>query len=280
VASAALRQRLPSGREVEPPLGRPTLVRSFTDDVGRSCRVYMQTVTIDRKPVSATASVCRRPNGQWTLTNARPPVEPGNIAPEDFQCPAAGTLVETSIGGWFRFTQQDGLRCWYQTKSGAADARYAMLLGRDSSWIRQGADRLARLWPLRVGKQVWFVTEGVSAAGYPTSWYETYTVTGRERVTVPAGTFDAYVIAWEEQGREGNGFHAKYTFWFAPEVGYFVKFRGDGSPGSSLADWQATRVDLPHERTSVAAQQGRQPSRASAPPSDRNGFDLSGTSRQ
>ena len=89
------------------------------------------------------------------------------------------------------------------------------------------------------------------------SWYENYTVTGRERVTVPAGTFDAFVITWEEKGRFENGFEAKSTFWYAPDLGYFVKFQADPALGSGFRDWQATRVVTPRRgATPVVAGDG------------------------
>jgi hypothetical protein len=154
-------------------------------------------------------------------------------------------VIETSLGGWFRFEEQDGFRCWYRTRGGREDSRYAALLGGDSAWIGSGGAKLKALWPLAVGKETWFVVDGVSAGGYPASWYETYRVVRRERVSVPAGTFDAYVISWKEQGRLGNDYAAGHTFWYAPEVGYFVRFQAADVLGSTLKDWQATRIERP-----------------------------------
>ena len=88
----------------------------------------------------------------------------------------------------------------------------------------------------------------MSGGGYPTSWYETYTVAGRQRVRVPAGTFDTYVITWKEQGRLGNDYEAEHTFWYAPAVGYFVKFEAGSALGNTLEDWEATSVRQPPAR--------------------------------
>jgi hypothetical protein len=215
--------------------------------------VYRQNVKIDGRTTSASASVCQRRNGQWAVSSTEPPT---TVAQSNGYCPEPGTVVETSVGGWFQFTRGEGPLCWYRTQAGAEDARYAMLLDGDSFWLRQGATRLKDLWPLEPGKRTWFTVTGVTSSGSPSSWYETYTVTGQEQVTVPAGTFDTYVIEWEEQGREGSSYRAVNRFWFAPEIGYFVKFQADPTPYAQLRDWQATRVFVPGASTNVAAHPG------------------------
>jgi hypothetical protein len=169
---------------------------------------------------------------------------PRDVA-QQFQCPRPGTQLTTSVGGEFIFTSGDAFLCRYQMMSGYSGARYAMLVESDSSWMASGAEKLRQLWPLKVGNSVWFETRGVSTDGFPGSWYETYTVTGRKRVTVPAGTFDTFVIEWEEQGREGNAYRAKNTYYFAPALGYFVKFEPGESPGNKMEPWVATRVEIP-----------------------------------
>src|SRR5207248_90463 len=128
----------------------------------------------------------------------------------------------------------------------------------------QGGARLKQLFPLREGRRVWFVVGGANASGAPASWYETYRVVGRERVQVPAGTFDAWVIDWEEQGRDGSSWQARHRFWFAPELGYFVKFAAAKSPPNNLEDWVATRVVVPRplESGALAARPSGAPSQA------------------
>jgi hypothetical protein len=127
-----------------------------------------------------------------------------------------------------------------------------MLLGGDSGWIPQGGSELYRLWPLRVGNSHEFVVQGSTADGSPASWYETYTVAGRETVRTLAGTFDAYVITWEEHGRLGNDFHSTARFWFAPEAGYFVKYEGPRQ-GAKDESWEATRIERLSPADNLAA---------------------------
>jgi hypothetical protein len=225
-------------------LGGPVQIAGFTDRQGRPCRLVLQNVMIDGRPVSASAAVCRGSTGRWSVSDADLPTE--LLARRaDSLCPIPGTIVETSLGGALQFTRADGPRCWFRTRDGGEDSRYAHLLAGGSTWIRQGGARLKDLFPLREGRRIWFTVTGVTASGSPSSWYETYTVTGRERVKVPAGTFDTYVVEWEEQGRDGSAWSARHRFWFAPALGYFVKFEGDKAPGNALQDWAATRVVMP-----------------------------------
>ncbi len=58
-----------TGREPGPaaPTAREP-IRVFTDERGRSCRVYERPVVIDGEARTALATVCREPNGRWVLS--------------------------------------------------------------------------------------------------------------------------------------------------------------------------------------------------------------------
>jgi hypothetical protein len=43
------------------------LVDKFADNTGRACRRYMQTATISRKPVQASAIVCKESGDAWRV---------------------------------------------------------------------------------------------------------------------------------------------------------------------------------------------------------------------
>jgi len=91
----------------------------------------------------------------------------------------------------------------------------------------------------------------------------------RQRVRTAAGTFDAYVIDWAEDGREGNPWHVEHQFWFAPSVGYFVKFVADKR--TDMQDWEATRVIVPERDTAIAAA-ARESTGSSMPPPPGHGL--------
>jgi hypothetical protein len=199
-----------------------------------------QTVELQGEVAWANAVVCRKPDGQWALSQ---PTFAEGVETVSSICPRPGTVVETSLGGHFNFTHSAGARCWFYTPSGEIGSRFAAFLAGDSSWAAGEGERLRDLFPLQVGKEISFTVEGATDGGYPSSWDQTYTVTRRERVTVPAGTFDTYVVRWREQGRLTNDWEATHTFWFSPDISYIVKFRG--ASHTRLKNWQATRVVRP-----------------------------------
>jgi hypothetical protein len=237
--SRAFSERLGAGAL----LGAPVELAAWENERHRPCRSYLQNVVVDGAVTSASAALCRDGDGAWRLSAAEPP--PAALPRRGDHCPAPGTIIETSLGGWLQFTGEAGEQCRYRMRSGATSSRYALLVEGGSDFVRQGGERLRALWPLHVGAQRWFESDAVGSTGVPGSWYETYSVVRRETVTVPAGTFDTYVIEWEESGREGNTYRATNTYWYAPNVGYFVKFEADKVPYNELRDWQATRVFVP-----------------------------------
>ncbi|MCB1508444.1 MAG: hypothetical protein KDI98_06760 [Hyphomicrobiaceae bacterium] len=77
------------------------------------------------------------------------------------------------------------------------------------------------VWPLRAGTDITVL----STDGTGQQLDNTIRVVGIERITVPAGTYDAWRV---EEGAGGGGFAR--TTWWAPQLGYVVRTqvtRGD-----------------------------------------------------
>jgi hypothetical protein len=91
------------------------------------------------------------------------------------------------------------------------------------SYVR-GLD-LKSLWPLKVGNTITQTVKGVGYDGKPYTTKVTVTVAAYEKVTVPAGTFDAFRV---EERKEGDA--APRTGWWAPAIALSVK--------QSFPDWQ------------------------------------------
>lgn len=51
-----------------PPPAPPGVVREYTDNQGRLCRVYRREIVIDGVRRTAMATVCREPDGRWVLS--------------------------------------------------------------------------------------------------------------------------------------------------------------------------------------------------------------------
>jgi hypothetical protein len=160
----------------------------------------------------------------------------------EFRCPSPGTAIEFADGSARIFAgQRGGLDCAYTTEDGAAPVS-------ETVFGRYGADAeraLQRLWPLRVGNKVSFV-----ARSGATLRQESFAVVRHEMIAVPAGTFDAFVIEDESLGNDNAAFvttarqSEKITYWYAPEIGWYVKTTHRIETGAYVSgpDREAVRV--------------------------------------
>ena len=95
---------------------------------------------------------------------------------------------------------------------------------------------LGQLFPLQVGKAVTFTRRWAGEA-----WRDRIEVLGTERVSVPAGTFDTYVLLRRSE-LVGRDWQAEQRIWYAPELGWIVKFEGYNTAGAGER-WQAIEFD-------------------------------------
>ncbi|WP_448189372.1 TapB family protein [Azospirillum sp. sgz301742] len=156
------------------------------------------------------------------------------------RCPEPGTLVRTSTGGTLEFKGNDGPVCLYT--SGGKPSRRVLGLWSADNPSSAAATRALQPFELRVGNSVRFVTTGATPDEDETSLTNVFTVERTERVTVPAGSFDAVVINWNQ--RSARGYEHDYRMWYAPEIGTIVKAQPEhkaGTPGS-YRPWEATEV--------------------------------------
>ncbi|MGE5200889.1 MAG: hypothetical protein ACM3O6_02375, partial [Acidobacteriota bacterium] len=233
------------------------VVGIVVDAASGANRKYDSVMNIPLAPTSAN-----RP-ATGAVSTVAAPVPRGNYeryesATAEFHCPAAGTLIRTSANVSFKFTDGKGMICGYLDQYGAARQRYAI--------FADGFGRLAKhdldaLWPLKVGNRVEFVVVDNSAPSLSGAWQsldyeEKFTVVGVEPVTVPAGTFDTFVVEWREKGTRGAArSEAIITSWYAPRTGYIVKSsvkvleRSAADPFANSQyfglDYEATEIVVP-----------------------------------
>lgn len=132
------------------------------------------------------------------------------------------------------------------------------------AWVEYKFDRamLRKLWPLAPGKETrvkmrFGYGEGKTIAQAKANWKETevgeihYRVLRREKVTVPAGTFDAFVI---ERNRrftkhdKGKVIIQRRVGWLVPKLGYVVKQtvrKGPAEPKAKISVLQVISVKRP-----------------------------------
>lgn len=136
--------------------------------------------------------------------------------------PVVGTrYVYTSFAQ--TITANDGLRTRFVDHRNLPGERLALFIPQNpANPLTVDAAALARIWPLRVGREA-----RVATARGPLRWEWRFRVVGTERVRVPAGTFDTYVVeAVEVATRTANPTAEPQvtTFWYAPENGTVVRF--------------------------------------------------------
>jgi hypothetical protein len=109
----------------------------------------------------------------------------------------------------------------------------------------RGAEKANSFWPLQVGKSITIQWSGASSVGAASGvWYYTFKVQRQEKVRVAAGEFDTFVVTQTESGTGSNGFTGVSTYWYAPQVGYIVKFTyaTTGFNPNAPKDWELVSV--------------------------------------
>jgi hypothetical protein len=95
---------------------------------------------------------------------------------------------------------------------------------------------MGQLFPLQTGKTVSFTRRWAGKA-----WRDRIEVTGAERLTVPAGTYDTYILLRRSE-QVGSDWSAEQRVWYAPDLGWVVKFEGYNNRGAGER-WQAVNFD-------------------------------------
>src|SRR5262249_1788103 len=106
-------------------------------------------------------------------------------------------------------------------------------------------EKIKSIWPLTPGKSVTYqVTR--SSGGV---WNYTLRVERFERITVAAGEFDCVVVTLTQQGFGPQGYGDQFTFWYAPEVGFWIKrtweWRAGTYPRPAPQDVEVARIVRP-----------------------------------
>lgn len=151
----------------------------------------------------------------------------------DFKCPAKGTSFVTRGDGVDTRNTVTGMEANTCLVEQVSNGKTVMLRehwgligsvdAAGESYV-SGLD-LKALWPLKVGNKIDQTVKGVGYDGKPYTTAVTITVVAYEKVTVPAGTFDAFRV---EERKAGDA--APRTSWWAPAVAMSVK--------QSFPDWQ------------------------------------------
>jgi hypothetical protein len=101
-------------------------------------------------------------------------------------------------------------------------------------------EAVTKLYPLKVSNSVSTGFSGKSPNGSQWIASAKITVTGVEKVTVPAGTYDTFVIETKMTSRFWS---SQNTCWYAPAIGYCAKRKFNNS--KTNLDWELIFVAAP-----------------------------------
>lgn len=175
-----------------------------------------------------------------------------NSYSEDPELPAAG-LPEYAVGEYFAFdngrtavvTAVSNQQVTWRYNNGATSTGYRNFILPALTWKSTGSRSKAAsnapadmLWPLATGNRGQYQSHQTITRNDPAEstqlsrqWY--CSVEGTQRVSVPAGSFDTYVIACERYSSTGQSWRATRRYYYAPDIGHYV-IREDqyrGRPG-------------------------------------------------
>lgn len=166
-----------------------------------------------------------------------------------YQNPPVGTTF-TIFNEKYRVTKSEDAHLVLQAAGGASVDLYA---GAIRFWNRDDrvfdASSFTDLWPIQVGKQT---EEVVRVKNGRVTWRYNVAVVDREKITVPAGTFDSYVIKVHQQSSTRR-YEGVSTYWVSTKLGFPVKrehkyIRGSGDP----KDFQLQKYSIPKDAPSEA----------------------------
>lgn len=154
-----------------------------------------------------------------------------------------GAVYTNSLGNTVTVRRVEGHVVSFTNQAGAQFVSHALLYSRNPRV--QGNETvyaaIDRLWPLAIGKtaEAW-----VYNADW--AWHLQWKVTRHQAITVPAGTFDAWAIEHTETSMQ-DGYIGKSESWYAPSVGWNVRYRNWVETPSSTppSGWVLTSAELP-----------------------------------
>ena len=161
-----------------------------------------------------------------------------------FKCPQPGTVITFSDKSVVTFTRSDGLSCFYKVADGPERGWFASAYSATNLFAVANRETISRLWPAKIGDRVSFHTLNGT-----TGWNNEIIIREKTKLTIAAGTFDVLVIDVIEEGNRGNIHKSVRRFYYAPDLGFHVKFepileRGQWGSGTPTP-LEAVKVTLP-----------------------------------
>jgi hypothetical protein len=144
-----------------------------------------------------------------------------NAQPVSFTCPRAGTVVEYASGqeSYLGTVPGNPFICakknlWGKDKT--LIFNFYLVMDSDVPAVQAGMQALMA----NPGQPVSFI---YIAASNRNQYKDTWVLLRREFVVLDGRKIDAVVFGREQEGRLGNSFHSKSTWWLDPRTGVWLK---------------------------------------------------------
>jgi hypothetical protein len=182
-------------------------------------------------------------------------------------CPPAGTRLTFSDGGRIEAVSDQGnYVCRFRSLKTFKpfDRLFGVFLPTGPN-----ANQIRSLAPLEVGHKISFSNSGPDVLGGDGFWFHDIVIERFEKVTSAAGTFDAFVILYDDRALQSSHGRWQRRYWYSPDVADVVKFQFltlSGSPPPKYPkDWELTAYE-PAWNPAVAVHAPPTPVVAAPPP--------------
>jgi len=102
--------------------------------------------------------------------------------------------------------------------------------------------KFSQIWPLIVGKTVRY--HRYDPRNSSLSWEDEVSVIGTDTLKIGEKSIDVYVVRWNSHGENRNNWEGTRTNWYAPSLGWNVKFTSHDNQGAGDDD-QVVDYELP-----------------------------------
>ncbi|HTY66960.1 MAG TPA: YajG family lipoprotein [Alphaproteobacteria bacterium] len=211
----------------------------YAPEVGFIVKYSRETVRGASRPEAWTVRRVTRPDSHAVADAARRP------AAVDFKAPPIGTRVYLDTGGYLQVAAVDG-KTIHTVNADSREADYVgSLYSPGNAANRFDRSLVESIWPLEIGKSVRFEISRTDPDGRKRAWEETITVLREEHITTEAGPFRTVVVELRQRSLTGV-FESITTRWYAPDIGFIVKYRHTIEKGSGTAGaWSAAKIEKP-----------------------------------
>jgi hypothetical protein len=167
-----------------------------------------------------------------------------------FQCPAKGTVIETTNGDMIEYmgaaSASDDTTCKHRFNRRPQATLFGGLWDANGNYVSNARDEISSLFPLKAGSRT---STTMTSPTSGTTYHVIFEVR-QEKITIAAGTFDTFVIDHTEKSLSGNT-ELKWTSWYATSVNVIVKqqfaqIRGNFiGPSAPIQSYEAESITLP-----------------------------------